>query len=223
MRNPLTDEDGPMSDTDRRGQQLVQAAAEFALGAHAGHLRKALGTPYIGHPLAVAGAVLAHGGSWELAAAALLHDTVEDVGADPADILALFGTRIASLVATVTEPTRSTGWAGRKAAYLEQIARAQDDEVLLLVGCDKLDNLRSLRMEHAILTQQGPAPAKFGFYGAVLALLKDRLPRLDATLQPMVGALIAQLDESYCACSNTLGIDAAAAVAAFREHLSREP
>jgi len=59
---------------------------EYAAAAHLGQKRKYTGEPYIVHPVAVAKLVKETGGSFEMQAAALLHDVIEDTQVDIYDL-----------------------------------------------------------------------------------------------------------------------------------------
>src|SRR3954454_10482236 len=54
----------------------------YASAAHRHQLRKGRPLPYLSHLLCVASIVLTYGGTEDQAIAALLHDTVEDCGAE---------------------------------------------------------------------------------------------------------------------------------------------
>lgn len=79
---------------------IVEKAQMFAAGAHAGvgQKRKYTGEDYIHHPVAVADIVRNNGGSDEMIAAALLHDTIEDTQVTYGHIFSLFGERVAEMV-----------------------------------------------------------------------------------------------------------------------------
>lgn len=84
--------------------QVLQAAA-FAAERHSNQRRKGKrAAPYINHPIAVA-ACLADAGveDPDILAAALLHDTVEDTDTSLEELQQLFGARVASIVAEVTD------------------------------------------------------------------------------------------------------------------------
>lgn len=87
-------------------RDLLHAATLFAKAAHdsIGQTRKFTdGQPYWIHPLEVAEIVAGVTDDAELQAAALLHDTLEDVPWVTAELLAaLFGERVAALVVEVT-------------------------------------------------------------------------------------------------------------------------
>ena len=83
---------------------IIDKADAFAAGAHAAvrQKRKYTGYDYIDHPRAVAEIVRQSGGSDEMIAAALLHDTIEDTGVTFVHIMDMFGTRVAEMVDAVT-------------------------------------------------------------------------------------------------------------------------
>ncbi|HGL3854496.1 TPA: HD domain-containing protein [Klebsiella aerogenes] len=79
---------------------LELKARMFAAGAHAGvgQKRKYTGEDYINHPVAVAEIVRNSGGTDEMIAAAMLHDTIEDTQVTFGHIFSLFGERVAEMV-----------------------------------------------------------------------------------------------------------------------------
>lgn len=85
---------------------LVLNAARFAAERHANQRRKGRDQePYVNHVIEVA-AHLAHSSRADdgiLLAAGFLHDTVEDTETSPAELRALFGPEVASVVAEVTD------------------------------------------------------------------------------------------------------------------------
>lgn len=89
---------------------LVDKAAMLAHHAHQvlmDHRRKYDGSPYIGHPMAVAEMVAEFGGTDEMVAAALLHDTLEDTPLDPRLIFNLDNTgEVLDLVIELTDVSR---------------------------------------------------------------------------------------------------------------------
>lgn len=144
----------------RDQRALLADAFGFALDAHRDQTRKGREIPYASHLLQVAGLVLEHGGTPEAAAAALLHDTLEDCeGIDAATLRARFGSPVATVVSCCSDllpgdrPDRKSPWLARKRRYLARIAEA-DATVHLVVACDKLHNLRSLLTD---LANEGPA------------------------------------------------------------------
>lgn len=81
---------------------LLQATI-FATKAHGSQLRKYTGTPYILHPLEVAGLVAEVTTDPNMISAAILHDTVEDTPATYEDIVKAFGYDVGNLVLDLTD------------------------------------------------------------------------------------------------------------------------
>ena len=118
-------------------------AVDYARIAHAGQVRKGTTIPYLTHLLGVATLVIEFGGSEDQAIAGLLHDTIEDCGAEHEVIIrAEFGDAVADIVVACTDGTaegksehttpeaRKGDWLRRKQDYLAHLAEAPD-EVLL--------------------------------------------------------------------------------------------
>lgn len=188
--------------------KLVEALA-FALAAHGDQKRKGTEIPYVSHLLQVAGLVLEHGGDAEQATAALLHDTLEDAHVELATLREKFGARVAAVVKSLTDvlegdtPEHKSPWSERKRRYIEHLAEA-DGDALLVAACDKLHNLRAILadLEHAA-RERGPeqateALAKFTgsprqirwYYETVIDALGDDIPpRLRAELRLLAAEL----------------------------------
>jgi hypothetical protein len=131
-------------------------AVDYARIAHADQKRKGTDIPYLTHLLSVASLVIEFGGSEDQAIAGLLHDTIEDCGEEhEAIIRTQFGDAVADIVRACTDGTaegkgthttpeaKKADWLRRKQTYLEHLAEAPDD-VLLVSGCDKLHNARAI-------------------------------------------------------------------------------
>lgn len=124
-------------------------ALTFGATVHEGQVRKGTGIPYIVHPVSVAGLIAQFGGDEDQQIAGLLHDVLEDGGPEYASLIELdFGPRVLRLVRGATDGVPdSTGrklpWRLRKEGYIEHLANAED-ELLLVTGCDKLHNARSI-------------------------------------------------------------------------------
>lgn len=136
-------------------------AVEYARVAHAAQAKKVTDTPYLAHLLGVSSLVLEYGGDEQQAIAGLLHDVIEDCGAEhEAIVRARFGERVGRIVlactdgtaeskasdATPTDPRQE--WEVRKRRYLAHLDQV-DDDALLVSGCDKLHNLRSIAADLA--------------------------------------------------------------------------
>lgn len=88
--------------------EIVEKARVFATAAHAAaaQLRKYTNEPYIVHPRDVARIVGTVPHSYEMLAAAWLHDVVEDTGVTIEIIKAEFGSDVADLVGWLTDVSR---------------------------------------------------------------------------------------------------------------------
>ena len=78
----------------------------------------------------------------DLVAAAVLHDTVEDTDTTFEEIAARFGSRVASLVAEVTDD-KSLPWQERKRLQIEHAAHASLGAKVIKLA-DKTSNLRAM-------------------------------------------------------------------------------
>ena len=135
--------------------RLADAAA-FAYHIHGEQRRKGTTIPYIAHLMSVAALVLEHGGDEDQAIAGLLHDTIEDVGAEQGAVINdRFGPGVASIVRACsdTDIIPKLPWQERKEAYIEHLEHA-DDDVLVVSACDKLHNARAIVSD---LTTHGQA------------------------------------------------------------------
>ena len=102
--------------------------------------------PYMGHLMEVAGIVQANGGDEITVAAALLHDAIEDQGAEAREqIREKLGQDVLDIVEACTESETfpKPPWKERKVTYLKLIETATLS-VLLVIVADKLQNGRAL-------------------------------------------------------------------------------
>lgn len=157
----------PQSTSNPILNKRFNRAIELALELHRRQVRKraivhrgnraAAEVPYFSHLMIVAGTVLDYGGTEAEAAAALLHDSVEDQGGLPTlqRIRKSLGAEVARIVqgctdSLETDETRKEAWKLRKTRYLQHLEEA-DASVLLVSMADKLHNcraaLRGLRRE----------------------------------------------------------------------------
>lgn len=131
--------------TDSDWTRLGEATG-LAFRLHGAQRRKGTDIPYVAHLMAVSALVLEHGGDQDQAIAALLHDAIEDCGAEhEAEITQRFGPRVAAIVRGCTDAdvTPKPPWRARKEAYIAHLAEAPAD-VLLVSACDKLHNARAI-------------------------------------------------------------------------------
>lgn len=141
-----------------KGEHLLQEALQYAAMAHKGAFRKGSRVPYILHPMETAMTTLRMTGDASLAAAAALHDVIEDTSCTYEDILNRFGKRIADIVLEESENKRrdmtpEQSWKIRKEEGVRRIAGASRDAKIVALS-DKLSNLRAT---HRGYKQQGDA------------------------------------------------------------------
>lgn len=203
---------------------IILHAADFAAEAHRDQRRKnVLAAPYINHPIGVA-RILGDTGciNPNIIAAALLHDVVEDTDRTLADISREFGSRIARIVAEVTDD-RSPGVTKyeRKRRQIES-GPTKSWEAKQVKAADKLHNLTDLiacpppgwsvdymheyfAHAHAVLISMGYGQGGFGNNE-----LEARLKKLFETAQIQtpegpVYALPQDADERLAAVRRFLG------------------
>ena len=129
------------------GRLTEERAIRYAAEAHKGSTRKGSGLPYIVHPMEVMMICRQMTDDVDVAAAAALHDVVEDTPKTIKDIEETFGTRIAALVGLESEnkredqPKKDT-WKIRKQENLER-ERTAPVEAKLIMLADKISNMRS--------------------------------------------------------------------------------
>ncbi len=132
----------------RRKVEIIEKAFRFAKNAHHGARRRS-GEPYILHPIAVARIVVEELGLGSTSiCAALLHDVVEDTDYTHDDILAAFGTKIASIVEGLTKISGGI-LAARASVQAENfrkllLSMSTDVRVVLVKMADRLHNMRTL-------------------------------------------------------------------------------
>lgn len=125
--------------------EKLARAYDFAAARHAGQRRKGeAAEPYINHLTEVARLVAkATGGAdADLVIAAVLHDTVEDTKTTFEELTALFGARVAGLVAEVTDD-KSLAKEERKRRQIEHAGHASAGAKIVKIA-DKTSNLRAL-------------------------------------------------------------------------------
>jgi (p)ppGpp synthase/HD superfamily hydrolase len=125
-----------------KGQgHIWQQAAAFAARAHRGQYRKDGITPYFSHTVRVAMTIACVFGFEDehILAGALLHDTIEDCGADYDEVFEHFGKDVADYVAAMSKDMRMIEPV-RESAYDAQLA-AGPWQARLIKLADVYDNL----------------------------------------------------------------------------------
>jgi guanosine-3',5'-bis(diphosphate) 3'-pyrophosphohydrolase len=124
---------------------LLLKALAFAAHKHRDQRRKdAEASPYINHPIALADVLVNEGGvtDYEVLCAALLHDTVEDTATTHQELVDAFGTRIARIVAEVTDD-KDLPKHERKRLQIEHAPHLSGEAKLVKLA-DKICNLRDV-------------------------------------------------------------------------------
>jgi guanosine-3',5'-bis(diphosphate) 3'-pyrophosphohydrolase len=130
------------------GRDLLARADALAERKHRHQFRRDGVTPYVEHPRAVMAIVRDEFGVRDEAvlAAALLHDTIEDTTTDYDELAALFGSRVAAVVAALSKDKRLPE-ARRERDYFDGLARAPLAAKLCKIA-DTLHNLRDTDSAH---------------------------------------------------------------------------
>jgi GTP pyrophosphokinase len=158
--------------------------AELAFGLHGEQRRKGTNIPHLAHLVAVSALVLEHGGDQDRAVAALLHDAIEDCGAEhEAAIAQDFGPRVAAIVRACTDADTlpKPPWRARKEADLAHLAEVSA-EALLVSACDKLHNARAIvadlrALGPVMMTRfTGGLDGTLWYYQSLLEAFEARLP-----------------------------------------------
>jgi len=184
------------------------SALALALEIHGAQIRKGTeelqqaATPYVSHLVAVSELVLRYGGDEEQAIAALLHDAVEDGGAEwEAVIGARFGDRVRRIVMDCTDGVPDAAgeknpWRERKERYIAHLSTVGGD-ALLVSAADKLHNLSCIRLDFdefgvAVFERFSVSPAEtMWYYGALIEAFEARAvhPLLSARLRAEYDAI----------------------------------
>ncbi len=134
--------------------RLTATAFSLAVKWHGRQVRKGSGVPYLTHLMDVSSLVLVHGGDDVQAAAALLHDAIEDAssadeaGAREELIRYRLGDPVGDIVIACTdgrpdERGAKAPWQVRTTRHLEHLVTAPAP-ALLVSCCDKLHNARAI-------------------------------------------------------------------------------
>ena len=125
--------------------RFVEALA-YACRMHRDQTRKSTDIPYVAHLLGVASLAIEYGGNIDEAIGALLHDVIEDCGAEYSEeIREKFGDKVFEIVEACTDAfvTPKPPWVTRKTNYIAHL-QSKSPSVLLVSTADKLYNARSI-------------------------------------------------------------------------------
>ncbi|GBD98929.1 GTP pyrophosphokinase [bacterium BMS3Abin07] len=126
---------------------LLRKAYYFSHEAHCSQ-KRIEGSPYIGHPLAVASILADMHMDYKAIIAGLLHDTVEDTATLIDDIRGIFGNEVAFLVEGLTKLSRMEpkSYKETQAENFRKmfLAMAEDIRVIIIKFADRLHNMNTL-------------------------------------------------------------------------------
>ena len=169
---------------------MTQAAFGFVSARHAGQYREIDGAPFIAHPLEVGRLLRRDGQPDDVVAAGLLHDVLEKTGTTPRELEDEFGTRVAQLVAAVSDDPTISDYEERKRELRDRVARS-DADTLAIYAADKISKVRELGLLSRWRLRQGSNTAKLAHYRESLEMLRraagqsDLVDRLDVELRAL--------------------------------------
>ena len=163
----------------------LASALSYAALIHGAQKRKGTTVPYISHLMSVCALVMEYGGDGDLAIAGLLHDALEDCGAEHEKVIrSNWGDRVVNIVLGCTDGVpdaagQKKNWAERKNAYLAHL-RAADLDTVFVSACDKLHNARSiaadLRAGNDVFSRfTAGRDGTLWYYSALLEVFTERL------------------------------------------------
>lgn len=140
---------------EKSRKSLVSRAIEFATLAHAGQTRKGTEIPYILHCVeagVIASSLTNVDGEIdeEVAAAAILHDTIEDADIKYETLVKVFNENIADLVQAQSEDKSKT-WDERKNATIDFLKQNESRDVEIATLADKLSNMRAIHKDYKVM------------------------------------------------------------------------
>lgn len=170
---------------------MILKAAQFAEAHHRGQIRRFNGTPYIWHPMRVAGrASMLRGANDVVVAAAWLHDVVEDCAVSPELIDGQFGPDVRRIVLELTNPSknrRDLDRSQRKAIDRKHLSSATP-EARAIKLLDRIDNLSELIMDARENVEAAEFLPEYRHEsGLLLAALAGTHAPLEAELARLIG------------------------------------
>ena len=185
---------------------IVVESVKLALQLHSRQRKKnpiVPDIPYMGHLMEVAGIVQANGGDETTVAAALLHDAIEDQGAEAREhIRTKLGQAVLDIVEACTESETfpKPPWRERKEVYIKQVETASVP-VLLIMVADKLQNgralLRRLKLQGAAGWGSPSREEKLWYLQRLVEAMHCRLTQLEQETNHPTLVSIRLLIEEY--------------------------
>jgi (p)ppGpp synthase/HD superfamily hydrolase len=155
---------------------LTRDALAFANRRHAGQRRDVDDLPFVTHPVEVACLLHEAGYSDEVVAAGVLHDVLEDTDAELSELEAHFGSRVAELVAAVSDDSAIEDHGERKAALRRQVALAGECAAVVFAA-DKVSKTREMRVRVSRGRFERRDESRITHYEASLDMLSDVIPQ----------------------------------------------
>ncbi len=149
---------------------MTRAAFGFAAARHAGQYREIDGVPFIVHPIEVGRLLHGDGQPDYVVAAGLLHDVLEKTATLGLELELEFGTRIAQLVAAVSDDPSIKAYEERKRELRNRVERSGSD-TLAIYAADKIVKVRELGLLSPWRASQRNNQAKLAHYRASLEML----------------------------------------------------
>jgi guanosine-3',5'-bis(diphosphate) 3'-pyrophosphohydrolase len=165
---------------------LIKVVA-FAAEKHRKQRRKdAEASPYINHPIALANVLANEGGIDDpvVLCAAVLHDTIEDTETTAAELEALFGRRVTSIVLEVTDD-KSLEKDVRKQRQVEQAPHSSPEAKLVKLA-DKICNLRDILASPPAGWSAERKQAYFDWAARVVEGMRGIHPKLEAVFDGLL-------------------------------------
>jgi (p)ppGpp synthase/HD superfamily hydrolase len=192
--------------TEQPNGRLASAMAYAAL-IHGTQKRKGTSIPYVSHLMSVSALVMEFGGDEDQAIAGMLHDSLEDCGAEHEKIIRTnYGDRVADIVRACTDGVpdasgRKSDWRQRKERYIEHL-RGTGEAGLLVSACDKLHNARAiladLRAGHEVFARfTAGKEGTLWYYRELVAAFSDRPGRDAPVVRELAAAVSAMRSESH--------------------------
>jgi (p)ppGpp synthase/HD superfamily hydrolase len=154
---------------------LTRNALAFANERHAGQRRDVDDLPFVTHPVEVACLLHEAGYSDEVVAAGVLHDVLEDTDAERSELETRFGSRVAELVAAVSDDPAIEDDVERKAALRQQVARAGECAAVVFAA-DKVSKAREMRVRLSRGRFERRDESRVAHYEASLDMLSGLIP-----------------------------------------------
>jgi hypothetical protein len=153
----------------------TRQALGFARSRHGDQHRGGDGAVFLVHPAEVASLLARLDYPDDVVAAAVLHDVLEDTDAELADLRSRFGSRVAQLVAVVSDDPAIGDEDERKAEVRDRVRAFGGDALAAVYAADKVSKVRELRLLMVTGLPPGEAEAKFDRYQASMAMLEQEL------------------------------------------------